>query len=89
MAAFDALPPEVRQVLRNLLYKPICPKVLTAVWKMSGVPAEVIAAIMAGEAIKTEARLVAELDGKFICQGSRSPHAAAQATILRAEPLTG
>ena len=95
MAAYDALPAEVRRVVRNIFYEPVCRRILDFVRTYPGVPPDVMAMALAAQAEVKEGEQIAQTDRNFQrwrdswWRGGRYPHAAAGATVLRAETLTG
>lgn len=95
MAAYDAMPSEVRRVLRNLSYVPRCYLVLAEIRRMPNVPPGAIAALIAAQGAETEQQLIAEIDRNFrawrgsFWKGAAYPHLAAGASVLRAETLIG
>ncbi len=101
MEIYDSLPPAVRRILRNMMYKSPMKALAEAYWAMTLYTHVERAVHMAGFvlhceglAIKMEAERHAKREADWIDRGLRPagtstpyPHVGAEATIMRAEPL--
>lgn len=87
---YDVLPAEVRVTLRNMLHEPRVPELANAYYSMTAFKPQERALIIASLALNAEQSAIETTANTYARRyGAPYPHKAAQATVLRSEPLFG